>query len=343
MEKEPTKSKVDLFIDEAALLGGGKAQKKAGTVSHKATPKDVILNGLSAIAVMGVVLLCNLFISPDFHYTQLYSWEFGVLIVVNWVCGIMMTYFLRQSGINTARMTTSYVESESDKQKAFSQITDFQASQERLDTLIEKDFEHRKTNLELAISKLVQHLMIDGEKWDISKPLPKKTPLRVRKMARELKHMTPPQINLVALAQSEASYNVNSLYDVRPAPEKTGTVWFIRKGSGKVGWFAVAPFVLSILANGLVGGFNIANIVQTIGIVGVMLFNAAREYTVSYAAVARFGVDRNRQIVQIINSVTRAQSVEHKAEKLTDQVEAQKKVEANKENPVNALVDLARA
>ena len=338
MSTENNKTTGDYIVDELALLGGGKQQKKSGTVSNKATPKDVILNGLSAIAVMAVVLLCNLFITPDFHYEQLYSWNFGLLIVINWACGIVMTYFLRQSGINSAKMTAPYVDSEKDKQEAFKKIDDYQSAQERLDKLIETDFAHRKKNLELAIAKLVKHLMPEGEEWDIGKELPKKTPGRVKKMAKRLKRMTPPEISLVALAQSEASYNINSLYDVRPSPEKTGTLWFVRKGSGKVGWFAVAPVVLSVLANGLTGGITLSNIVQTVGIVGVMLFNAAREYTLSYASVARFGVDRNRQIVQIINSVTRAQVVERKADILTEQVEAQKKVEANKENPVNALV-----
>lgn len=303
---ENNKTTGDYLVDELALLGGGKQQKKSGTVSHKTTPKDVVLNGLSAIAVMAVVMLCNLLITPDFHYEQLYSWNFGLLVVINWICGIFVTYFLRQSGINTARMTEPYIKSESEKQDAFKKVTDFgfQSAQERLDVLIDEDFEHRKTNLESAIAKLVRHLMPEGEEWDIGKPLPKKTPRRVRKMAKRLKNMTPPTISLVSLAQSEASYNVNSLYDVRPSPEKTGTLWFVRKGGGKVGWFAIAPIALSILANGLTGGITIANVVQTVGIVAVMLFNAAREYTLSYASVARFGVDRNRQIVQIINAVT---------------------------------------
>lgn len=300
------KSSGDYIIDELALLGSGKKQKKTNTISNKTTPKDLILNGLSAVAVMAVVMLCNLLITPEFHYERIYSWNFGLLIVVNWVCGIMVTYFLRQSGINTAKLTEAYVSSEKAKQEAFAKIEDYHAAQVRLDKLIEEDFDARRRNLEDAIAKLVRPKLPGGVDWHIGDPLPKGTHVRIRKMKKRLDRMTPPQISIVALAQSEASYSLNSLYDVRPSPERTGTLWFVRKGGGKIGWFAVAPIVLSLLANGLMGGVTIANIVSTVGIIGVMIFNAAREYTLSYASVARFGVDRNRQIVQIINEVTKS-------------------------------------
>ena len=293
----------DFLLDPKSLL-----VKENKRVSTKTTPKDIILNAFSAILVMAVVALCNLLISEDFEYRQLFSWNFGLLVVVNWICGIMMTYFLRQSGINSAKLTPEYIKSEDEKQEAFSKIEDYHEAQKRLNRKIEEDFDLRRLDLESAIAKLVKPKMPKDEngnalEWHIGDPLPRKTHVRVKIMNKRLERMTPPVISLVSLAQSEATYNTSSLYEVRPAPERTTTGWFVKKGTFKVGWFAIAPVVLSLLANGLVGGITIGNIVSTVGIIAVMLFNAAREYTVSYASVARFGVDRNRQIVQIINSI----------------------------------------
>lgn len=294
----------DFMLDESDLIGG----KSKKTVSMKTRPKDIVLNALSAVLIFVVVLLCNLLISPEFHYEQIYSWNFGLLVIVNWVCGILIMYFLRKSGINTAKMTKPYIESEIEKAQAFDKITDFEAAQKKLNEKIEKDFDMRRSELENAIAKLVRPFMPKDEngvteEWTIGKPLPKKTPLRIRKIEIRLRKMTPSQLSLVALVQSEATFTTKSLYDVRIAPDKTGAVWFASKGGGKIGWFAVAPVVLSVLANGLIGGVSISNIVSTVGIVAVMLFNAAREYSISYALVAKYGVERNKQIVKIINSI----------------------------------------
>lgn len=299
-----SESNKDFMIDESDLIGG----KSKKTVSMKTRPKDIVLNALSAVLIFVVVFLCNLFISPEFHYEQIYSWNFGLLVVVNWVCGILITYFLRKSGINTAKMTKPYIESEIEKAQAFDKITDFETAQKKLNEKIEKDFDMRRSELENAIAKLVRPFMPKDEngvtiEWTIGKPLPPKTPLRIRKMEIRLRKMTPSQLSLVALVQSEATFTTKSLYDVRTAPDKTGAVWFASKGGGKIGWFAVAPVVLSVLANGLSGGVSISNIVSTVGIVAVMLFNAAREYSISYASVAKYGVERNKQIVKIINSI----------------------------------------
>lgn len=304
----------DFILDEKSLFG---QQKK---VSAKTTPKDIVLNALSAVLVMAVVMLCNLFITDNFEYHQLYNWNFGLLVVINWVCGIMMTYFLRKSGINSAKLTPDYIKSEDEKQAAFSKIEDYHEAQKVLNRKIEEDFDLRRSDLENAIAKLVKPKMPKDEngnsiEWHIGDPLPKKTHIRVRIMEKKLARMTPPVISLVSLAQSEATYNTGSLYEVKPSPERTGSLWFVKKGSTKVGWFAVAPVVLSLLSNGLAGGITIGNIVSTIGIIAVMLFNAAREYSNAYASVAHYGVDRNRQIVQIINSILKnKKNIEKKVE-----------------------------
>lgn len=298
----------DFILDEMAYLGNDKAKSKK-VVTGKTTPKDLILNALSAVAVMGVVAVCNLLITPDFHYTQLFSWNFGILVVLNWISGVVMTYFLRQSGINSAKMTDGYIISEREKQKAFEKIKDITTAQIRLNKLIEEDFDIRRQNLEAAIAKLVKPKMPkleDGtvKEWHIGDELPKGTHIKIVKMKKRLESMTPPEISLAALSQSEASYNIKSLYEVRPSPEKTGGIWWAKKGAGKVGWFAAFPVILSILANGLAVGVTISNVVYTIGIIGIMLFNAGREYALAFWSVSRFGVDRNNQIIKILQSVT---------------------------------------
>lgn len=274
------------------------------TVSGKVTPKDVILNALSAVLCLVVVVLCNLFISGEFHYQQIFNWNFGITVIVNWVCGIIVTYSLRQSGINTAKMTKNYILAEQEKDEAFNKITDFNVAQKRLNQKIQEEFELTRNELESVIAKLVKPYTDSEADWKIGQPLPKKTHLNVRRLKYKLEHMTPPILSLNALAQSEASYNTRGLYDVPSAPDSTNTAWFVKKGAGKIGWFAIAPIVLSILANGLVIGISLGNIVSVIGIITVMLFNAARSYTIAYQAVSTKGVARFKQIVKIINSIT---------------------------------------
>lgn len=298
----------DFLVDETALLSGEKG-KKGKVASGKITPKDLLLNALSIVAINIVAIVCNLLITPEVHYTQIFGWNFRLMLVVNWIFGIAMTYFSRQSGINTAKLTDKYKDSEQDKQDAFGLVKDIHQAQKRLNELIKQDFEMRVKNLEEAIATLVAPKMPKDEsgkavQWKIGDPLPKKTHRKVKKMKKRLESMTPPEISLVSLVQSEASYDVTSLYDIRPAPEKTGALWFARKSVGKLGWFAVFPVILSIIANGLAVGITIGNVVYTVGIVAVMLFNSAREYAYSYAIVSRYGVDRNKQIVRILETVS---------------------------------------
>lgn len=277
---------------------------KQKVTTGKITPKDLILNALTVIAITAVAVLCNLLITPEVHYEQVFGWNFRLLLVVNWLLGIVMTYFARKSGINTAKLTPEHIKSEEEKQAAFKRVGDVQAAQERLDELIERDFDHRRKSLEKAIAKLVKPKMPEGVEWKIGDPLPKGTHKKIVKLKKRLESMTPQIISLAGLAQSEASYDISSLYDIRPAPEKTGAMWWVRKGAGKVGWFGVFPVILSIIANGLAVGITIGNVVYTVGVVAMMLFNATREYAISYAAVSRYGVDRNRQIIKILDTVT---------------------------------------
>lgn len=307
MDLEKKTNSNDFLLTENLLDG------KKKVVSNKTTPKDIILNAISALLVMVVVTLCNIFISGEFQYEQLKSWSFGLLVVVNWICGIMMTYFTRQSAINTAKSTQDYVSSEEAKQDAFLKIEDYPTAQRILNVLIDEDFDLRRSDLELAIAKLVRPKMPkkeDGtvEEWCLGKPLPKHTHIKVRRMLYKLERMTPPSISLAGLVQSEATYKTDSLYEVRPSPARTGTMWFAKKGAGKVIGFAAAPVIFSILGNGLTGKITLENIVSAAGILGWMLFNAAREYTIAYASVARYGVDRNKQIVQIINTILKKQN-----------------------------------
>lgn len=292
----------DFLLDGIAypLDQNGKKQKVA---TGKITPKDLIMNALTMLAITAVTILCNLLITPDVHYTQIFGWNFRLLLVINWILGIVMTYFARRSGIDTAKLTPDHIKSEDEKQKAFERVKDVQEAQEKLDDLIEKDFDHRRKNLEKAIDKLVKPLLKEKE-WHIGDPLPEGTHKKVVKMKKRLESMTPPIISLAGLAQSEVSYDITSLYDIRPAPEKTGTLWWVRKGAGKVGWFGIFPVILSIIANGLAVGITIGNVVYTVGVVAAMLFNAAREYAWAFASVSRYGVDRNRQIIKILNTVT---------------------------------------
>lgn len=293
----------DFLLDDEiayALDQNGKKQKVA---TGKITPKDLIMNALTMLAITAVAILCNLLISPDVHYTQIFGWNFRLLLVINWTLSIVMTYFARRSGIDTAKLTPKHIKSEEKKQAAFSRIDNFQDAQEKLDELIEKDFDHRRKNLEKAIDKLVKHLLKEKE-WHIGDPLPKGVDKKVVKMKKQLEGMTLPIISLAGLAQSEVSYDITSLYDIRPAPERTGTLWWIKKGAGKVGWFGIFPVILSIIANGLAVGITIGNVVYTVGVLAVMLFNAVREYAMAFARVSRYGVDRNRQITKILNTVT---------------------------------------
>ena len=299
--------KDNFLVEEKDLLGNNKK-----TVSLKTRPKDIILNGISAILTLVIVILCNLFINPEVHYTQLFSWNFGLLVVVNWVCGILITYFMRQSAINSAKVTEGYQSSEKEKEEAFDKIKDIDEAQKKLNEKIDKDFDMRRNELEKAIAKLVRPKMSKDENgntidWKIGDPLPKKTHPRVKLLERRLRRMTPPIISLVALAQGEASFTRRSMYEIKGSPERTGFRWFAFKG---IGWFTIAPIVLSVIANGLIVGISISNIVYTVGIVAVMLFNAAKEYTLSYVGVAKYGVERNKQIIKIIQSISDAPKAE---------------------------------
>lgn len=290
-------NKVDL-LDENALLEKNKTVKIG-----KTTPKEVIMNLLSAVLFFTVVVFCNLFLDGELHYAQIFTWNLGILVVINWVCGLMITFCMRQSGISSAKLTKNYKEAEEEKNEAFKLITDFSHAQKVLNELIEKDFEDRKNELERTISKLVAFRMEDGKTWKIGDKLPKKTHPKIHALKHTLEHMTPPTISLAQLAQSEASYKSTGIYDIPNAPDHTGAKWFIVKGGSKIAWFAIGPVVLSILAGALVGGFTLGSVVTIIGTLAIMIFNGARAYATAYSQVSKRGVDRFKQIVRIIKNL----------------------------------------
>lgn len=292
-----SEQKVDL-INENDILNNNRSVSVG-----KTTPKDVIMNALSAVLFFVVVVFCNLFLDGNIEYTQVFTWNLGILVIINWVCGLMITFCLRQSGISSAKLTKVYTEAENEKDEAFKKISDFSSAQKKLNEMIAKDFEDRRTELEETISKLVAFRM-NGETWRIGDKLPKKTHPKIKRLKYKLEHMTPPIISLSELAQSEASYKSKGIYDLPDNPDHTGAKWFLLKGGSKIAWFAVGPIVLSILAGALVGGFTLGSVVTIIGTLAIMIFNGARAYTVAYSQVTKKGVDRFKQIVRIINSIT---------------------------------------
>lgn len=275
--------------------------------SLKPQVKSLALNILSAVLFFVIALFCNLFLDGDFHYEQIFSWNMGLLVLVNWVCGIAISYLMRQSGINSAKLTPNFIKSEEIKGKRLAEIKNLSLAQRKLNYLIAKDFEDRRNELEATISNLIKHLMPDGVEWKFGNKLPKGTHLNVRKMHLQLKYMIPPSPSLSALAQREASYSSASPFDVQKEVDKTGFDWFIKKAGGKLGWFALAPIVLSIIASMLIyGEVSLGSITTVIGILAIMIFNAAKAYTTAYYDVSVLGVARNEQIVKIVDTVETA-------------------------------------
>ena len=60
-------NKVDL-LDENTLLEKNKTVKIG-----KTTPKEVIMNLLSAVLFFTVVVFCNLFLDGELHYEQIFT------------------------------------------------------------------------------------------------------------------------------------------------------------------------------------------------------------------------------------------------------------------------------
>lgn len=292
----------DFTINEADLF-------KEKTVRRHATPKDIVLNLLSALLIYVVLIICNLFINGnadmEFNYTQLFSWKIGILVIINWVGGIAVVFCTRQSGISKAKMTEKYKNAEEGKDKAFAKITDFAEAQRKLNELTEAEFLERRNDMARTIAVLVKEKMPSGQEWQIGDKLPKGTHVNVKILKMRLERLTPSKISLVALAQSELSYKYKGPYDIPAPPDQTGAGWFLRRAGGKLGWFAIGPIVLSMFSSMLVFGFNISNIFTVLGTLAIMLFNAARSYATAYYSVLNRGVARFKQIERIVNDLTK--------------------------------------
>ena len=104
-----SEQKVDL-INENDILNNNRSVSVG-----KTTPKDVIMNALSAVLFFVVVVFCNLFLDGNIEYTQVFTWNLGILVIINWVCGLMITFCLRQSGISSAKLTKAYISAEKEK------------------------------------------------------------------------------------------------------------------------------------------------------------------------------------------------------------------------------------
>lgn len=269
--------------------------------------KTLILNVLSAVLFFIIALFCNLFLDGDFHYAQIFSWNMGLLVLVNWVCGVAISYLMRQSGINSAKLTKEYIASEEKKSATFAKIKNYTLEQRKLNYLIAKDFEARHNDLEASIASLVKHLMPENEDWRFGDKLPKGTHLNVRKLHLNLKYMIPSSLSLTSLAQNEASFVFAGAFDLPKPVDKTGVEWFVKKAGGKIGWFALAPIVLSVIASMLIfGKVTLGSVSTVIGIFAIMIFNAAKAYATAYYDVSILGVSRNSQIEKIIETVQSA-------------------------------------
>lgn len=284
---------------------------KVKRISLDKSTKGLITNLLSAILFFLVTIFCNLFLDGEFEYSQIFSWNIGLLVLINWVCGITISFCLRQSGINSAKLTKSVMIAEKNKVNAFNTITDFAFAQRKLNYLSAVDFENRRIALADSIGNLVKHLMPEGEKWGYGKKLPPKTPLKIHNYLWHLKKMTPQTPSLTGLAQYEGSFSTRGAYEIAPAVDKTGIRWFVTKAGGKIGWFALAPIILSIMASMLVSGeVTLGSIVTAIGTLAIMMFNGGKAYTGAYYDVTIKGVARDEHIVRVIESVNKSQLTE---------------------------------
>lgn len=297
---------VDLALN--GLPATGKEKTQNSRLSGKIMPKDFFINAFSTLLIMGVTALINLFISPEVEYTQKFTWTFSILLVVNWIAGVVSTYFSRRSAIDHARLLPEYISSESKKQEAFKKIGKIAVAQKLLDQKMMDDFIDRREALCAALAKLLEPKMPKNEdgtvkEWKLGDPLPDKAPKKAKKLKKTIETMTPSHISLFSLSESEVTYSTASLYDIPANPEKTGSLWFVRKGVGKVGWFAIWPILLSIICDGLAVGITIGNVVYTLGVMGAMLFNIAREYALSYYVVSHVGIARNNRITSILNDL----------------------------------------
>lgn len=279
--------------------------KELNDKKEKTTSKDVVLNFLSAVAFYFVVVICNVFMSQNgqikVEWNDLLNWNIGLLTIVNWVGGIVITYCTRQSGINRAKLTEKYVKSDEEKDAAIEGIKDIAAAQKALDEKILADFEARKEACRKFIENVLQK---DVKSYSVGDKLPKGTPFKIRIMAYRLKRMVPPEISLVELSVSNgAGYRQKGLYNLIEEPDKTGAKWFITKAGGKIGWFAIAPIVMSLVTSSLVFGVNWQGVVTVLGTLAIMVFNAFKSYSTAFYAVKTKGVARNKQIVRIVESL----------------------------------------
>lgn len=285
-------------------LGSINIDKQKPQESGKIGTRDIVINIISSIIILIVVSIANGFMSSDFKYEQIFTWNMGLLVVVNWTCGIAFTYTLRQIGITMATATKPYQEALREEQEAFDSIKDYAEAQERLDDQIARDFEYRKKVLEDNIAKLVQHKLPQGKVWKQGQPLPDKTRPKIKRMARYLERMTPPTISLIQLGETETAKVPKSLFDLPTDPTSTGAEWFAKKGMGKLVFFAVVPILLSLIASSLVGGATFGSFMIIAGTLGAMLFNGGRSLSVSYYGVIKGGIQRLKRITRIIKLVS---------------------------------------
>ena len=119
-DKKPIQKEESKGTGSVNLSGFG-----LGKQPLKPQVKTLILNVLSAVLFFIIALFCNLFLDGDFHYAQIVSWNMGLLVLVNWVCGVAISYLMRQSGINSAKLTKEYIASEEKKSTTFAKIKNY--------------------------------------------------------------------------------------------------------------------------------------------------------------------------------------------------------------------------
>lgn len=341
-DKKPIQKEESKGTGSVNLSGFG-----LGKQPLKPQVKTLILNVLSAVLFFIIALFCNLFLDGDFHYAQIVSWNMGLLVLVNWVCGVAISYLMRQSGINSAKLTKEYIASEEKKSTTFAKIKNYTLEQRKLNYLIAKDFEARHNELEASIASLVKHLMPENENWKFGDKLPKwklkfhplrlqqGTHLNVRKLHHQLKYMIPSSLSLTSLAQNEASFVFAGAFDLPKPVDKTGAEWFVKKAGGKLGWFALAPIVLSVIASMLIfGKVTLGSVATVVGIFAIMIFNAAKAYATAYYDVSILGVSRNSQIERIIETVQSADISEKELQEYIMPKVKPKAVEKPLEEPI---------